>query len=384
MMMLKKILIALLLIGLCSGAATAEKSDKELDYLGLAALLIKDGHYARAIITLEEVDLTDEALDKIRYYTLKGLAELNMRSYTAAITAFERAIEVGQSAPLVNIYLAQAYYGAKDYPSALKQIDNAGEKALQMPGIIMLKAQLHWELQQPQLSWQALQLGEQRFPDNGQFMRRQVFILISLELYQQAAAKGLEYVAHFTVAVDDYVAIGEALRASGQATAALSFLEPARISKPGDVNVLLALSRSYVDLGRIHTAAGLMEQAAMQDEKYLTDAAELYRRAGKLLRASYLNEQATDQEKKLKQRLALLLEQQAFHKVEAMEDALYRNGILQDQNIRYALAYAAYKNSHYDIADRHLSYITQPKLFQRAITLRKAMENCRAEQWLCI
>jgi len=56
---------------------------------------------------------------------------------------------------------------------------------------------------------------------------------------------------------------------------------------------------------------------------------------------------------------------------------------LKDDTIRYAVAYAFFKSGDYDRADRLLSGISEPDIFRQATELRKAMEDCRNEQWRC-
>ena len=55
-----------------------------------------------------------------------------------------------------------------------------------------------------------------------------------------------------------------------------------------------------------------------------------------------MNSQVDNQEKKLKQRLMILLDTEQFEFIAGMERRLKRNGLLDDGMIAYALAYALY------------------------------------------
>jgi len=362
----------------------AAEKQREVDYLGLAALLMQDGNFERAAMALQNVDEEKKGLDKVRYFTLKGLADLNLQRFTSAIEHLQKAISVGQDKPIVHVYLAQAWYGVNDYQQALDEIIAAGEAGQAMPGVVLLHAELQWQLNQKTAAWQTLEDGAQRFPENPAFPRQQVFRLIQLGLYQKAAQLGLNYVARFEADVTDYVAIGNSLRESGQYQTALNFLEPARMRFPNDENTLLSLARTYADLGRFRTAAGLVEIAAMNDDKYLIDAAELYRRAKQPLRALYLNGQALDQPKKLKQRLAILLAAEYYDQAVSMEEPLYRVGMLDNEDIRYALAFAAFKAGDFERSERQLTKIKDPMLFKKAAQLRQAMKSCAGNAWRCL
>jgi len=379
-----KIILALwLLMALLSHNVAAKDENKEVDYLTLAALLVKDGHYERAAVALDNLNTNDDKLDKQRYYTLQGLIQLKLAGYKEAIDAFQKALNAGQNDPTLHIYIAQAWYALEDYDLALTSITAAGEAAASNPGVVLMEAQIYWDREDPRNAWQVLSRGEARFAENPAFPRRKVFMLIQLGLYQEAAAHGLDYLQRFAADATDYIAIGSALRQSGQPNIALNILEPARIQFPENEKALIALALTYANLEEYSTAASLLEQAALRNHEYLSDAAELYQRAGFPMRALFLNERTTNQKKKYKQRLSLLLESSHYQQAVDMEEALYRVGLLDNEDIRYALAYAAFKVGNYDTVRRHLNILKRPALFKKATALRQTMATCESSPWQC-
>lgn len=361
---------------------TAEQ-DEDVDRLSLASLLMRDNHYARAASVLAKVDTSREDLDKARFHTLRGLVRLNLGQNADAKQDFRAAIDAGQKNRIVYVYLAQAHYRLAEYAAAIRAIGNAGEAGAKIASLFVLKAQSHWALEQHNEAWAALDAGAARFPGDYRFLRRKVFYLIELGLYQAAAARGREYLRVAEATEDDYLAIGAALRRSGQLEEALPFLEAARLQFPDSKRVTVELANAYLDSGQVVTAANLFERAAVDDPELLSEAAELHRRAQQLFRALNLNARVADQRKKLKQRLAILIELKRYELVTGMSGALYRVGLLDDQNIRYALAYAYFKSGDFEIAEQHLSQLTDSELFRRATALRKAMDECRDARWKC-
>lgn len=369
----------------------AKNTGENIDYLTLAALLIKDGHYERASIALENVtnelsSNTHKSKDTkymIRYFTIKGLVDLKLENYNDAIRSFLEAKKLRQNNLSLYIYLAQSYYHVEKFEQALAALKSGGDELYQRPKVWLLEAQIHWAKRDPDAAWKVLQLADNKFPKVPDFARRQVFMLIQLGLYQEAAKNGIDYLNRFDASVEDYIAIGVALRQSSQAKTALSILEPARLKFPREEKLLTALALTYADLHHYNTAAELLESVAINNPKYMSDAAELYRRAGQPMRANYLNERTTDPEKKYKLRLSLLLDTGQFAQAENMEEALYRAGLLKDEDIRYALAFAAFRNGHFDASQRHLEKITNPNLFKKATMLRQAMTTCEATPWHC-
>jgi len=364
--------------------AEAENPQEPVEFLSLAAVLIGDGNYQRARNILAGVDTRAEDLDLARYHTLAGLVALNLDELPLAATEFEDAIAAGQTEPVVRLYLAQAYFGQARYEQTLEQLDLADADTTRVPSVFLMRAQSHWELENYAAAWEVLGRGRAEFPDRaGDFARRQVFLLVDQGLYQEAADQGLQFLESGLGTSDDAVAIGNALRETGQYRQAAVILEKARLSAPENVMLGKVLSHVYLDQGRELAAADVMRTTALHDNGLASDAAELYKRAGWLIQALSLNAQVIDQPKKLKQRLAIFLELNRFEQAAGMERDLIRVGLLGDEDIRYALAYALFKSGDFERAEQHLQQLTRSDLFRRAVELRRAMEQCAESPWMC-
>ncbi len=360
-----------------------EGEEEEIDYITLAAKLIKDGRHDRAAAVLDEVDETKEGLDLVRYHTLRGLVRLQLKLYTEARDSFVKAIEAGQKEKVVHLYLAQAYYGEKDYSSVVKQLELAGETGKSSVTLFQMRAQAHWELGQYDKAISALSEGAKRFPEDGELVRIKLFRLVELGLYQEALLLGRDFLSRDTATVEDYLAIGQALRQGKQFKDARQILQTARFKFPESIDATLQLAHTYIDDDKPFTAAMLYEDAARLDPKHTLETAELYKQSKRLDRALFVNAQVSDQRAKMKQRLSILLEQEAFERISAMEDRLSRLGLLADENIRYALAYAEFKVGNYERSEIHLKQIRDANLFEASLQLRKAMEDCKSAGWEC-
>ncbi len=363
------------------GAASVED---ELERLPLAALLIGDGNYERARQVLSAVDLEDPDLDRIRFHSLSGLVALNLGELALASREFRAAIDAGQDEPVIWLYLAQAYYGQEMFVETLYALDRAGPEATRLPSVFLIRSQSHWQLEEYEQAWQVLTEGRELFPDRaGEFARRQVFLLVDQGLYQEAADQGRRFMSGQNASPEDALAIGNALRQSGQYDEAARILEVARLEHPEKVDLSRLLAHTYLSSDRVLGAAEVLRQAAIHDPRLLGEAAELYRRAGWLMAALTLNAGIIDQDQKLKQRLAILVELQRFEQAAAMEADLVRTGLLDDEDIRYALAYAHFKSGDFARADSHLSFLERADLFRKATELRRVMEQCADQPWFC-
>lgn len=384
MIVLRALALILSAVLLCSGGNAWAAKQPEVDYLSLAALLARDGHYDRAEAALDNIDEQDEKLDRKRFYTLKGLVKLHNRQFDDAISALGKAVEAGEPGEIIHVYLAQAYYGLQQYPQAIAELDKAPTEAAQRPELTILRAQAQWQMGDKAAAWDTLSAASVHMPENADFARRQVFMLIELGLYQAAAERGREFVRRYGAGESDLLALGRALRESGEKAEALAFLEEAHLRFPQSEKAALELAHAYLDDGKTLAAAELFEQAAIYNPALMPEAAELFRTAGKRLHALNLNARIVDSPKKMQQRLALLLELKHFEQIVAMNPDLVRTGLAKDESVRYALAYAYFKTQRFGEAEQQLAGISNPELFAKATALRTAMADCEDEPWECL
>lgn len=378
-------LAALLLAALWQpGVVAGTAGDSGVDYLDLAALMLRDGNFDRAVTALDQVDVEQEGIDLQRYHTLRGLTHFRRKELEPAREALLRAAAFDSPAPLVFIYLAQVSFELQAYRETLEALDQAGPAVERLGSVYHMRAQCHWLLKEPEWALATLDQAGTLFPDDQTFTRRKLFYLIDLGLFRQASELGREYLRASEGSLADYVALGNALRASGELREAAAILELAQIRFPDSVEVRKSLAQVYMALHQLSAAADLIHRASLLDPSLLAEAAELYRRAGQTYRALTLNGQLKDQPEKFRQRMALLLELQNFEQAAAMEAPLYRLGLLQDEDLRYALAYAQFKIGAFDQAEANLSQLTRSDLFRKASELRRAIQDCSGDAWKCL
>ncbi len=378
---MSRLLLSLVLAGLVFGAAAAKKAAD--DPLDLAALMLRDNHPDRALAVLDGLDPAAEEIDPVRYHTLRGLASQRLGDLPAAKDALAAAVAAGASDAVVFVYLAQISYELGDDRTAIDALSRVEAETTRIPSTWHLRADALWRLGRKIDALAALDQARALFPDDPSFPRRRVFYLIDLGLYQTAAEQGEAYLERFSARPADRVAIADALRRAGQTEKALRFLEAAHLMHPESLDATKALAHVYVDRQSYHTAAALIDQAAVFDRTLIADAAELYRRAGQRYRALLLNGQIADQEAKLKQRLALTLELGHFEQAVAMRDDLYRLNLVANEDIRYALAFALFKSGDYAGAENELARLRRGDLFRKAVEVRRAIAECRDEPWRC-
>ncbi len=360
-----------------------ESNESEVNYLELTSLMLKDGNLDRASQALSQVDLSEEGLDVQRFHILSGLLAVRQGKNEDAIASFTTAKKEGPVDSVIHVYLAQAAFAVENYSLAIESLDQAGETVLRIPSVYHMRAQSYWLMKKYDMALAIMDQAAKIFPNESGFMRRKIFYLIEMGLNSAAAELGKIYLQQHQAKAADYVAIGNALRASGDLNLALHFLEQARLQFPTDAAVSKSLAAAYIKNEAYLSAAKIVHDLALSDSSLISEAAELYRRAGQLFMALTLNGLIENQEQKLTQRLALLIELENFEQAAAMEKDILRVRIDKDENIKYALAYALFKVGKYQHAEHYLSQITDSQLFQKAIEIRKVISECQTESWRC-
>jgi hypothetical protein len=143
------------------------------------------------------------------------------------------------------------------------------------------------------------------------------------------------------------------------------------------------LAHLYLDREMILTAAELFNEASIEDGKYTGESAEMYRRARDYVMALLKNTQMLETKEKYKQRVAIFLEYGDYERIIATRPAMERSGLMQEEAMRYALAYAYYMEGEFEQTEALLQTLTKPDLFQKGVELRSKMEKCKTNIWEC-
>jgi len=379
---MKKVLVLLLLLSLNVSAAD-KKGDDEINHVALAALLLKDGFANRANEELKKADLEDENLDFGRYYTIKGLALTKLGQYEQANKDFLQALSYKDVDKALYLYISQNSFKLEKYQDALDAIAKAGALADEKPSVISLKAECNWRLQKHNDALEILATGIAKFSEQWSFYKQRFSYLVSLKLYQSALLDAQVYLEKAKPTEKTVLSFISALRKSGDTDKAIELAEEANARFLESAEVTVMLAHLYLDKEMIQAAANLFDEASIEDDKYIKEAAEMMRRASEFVSALYKNAQMLDTKEKLKQRVAIFIEFGSYERIVASEKALVRSGLIKDESIRYALAYAYYMIGEHEKAESELKHLTRSDLFSKATELRKNMQKCKDNHWEC-
>ena len=421
-----KILLVLLLITACVEAKTVEVA--EVDHLALASMLVYDGDFKKAKVALHEAKEIDENLDLAKYYTIQGVISMRQERHNEAINYLKQAVEAtktkvyhvpvtakvkkkhlfsiggrdtkevqGQTKIAFNaeklrkealqklyLNLSNESYKAKRYLDTVKYLDLQGKAGRDQAAEYMLRADCYWKIGNKDSAVNMLTQGALAFPSDQSLLKQKFYYFTELGLYQEAIVSAKAYMKRAKPNAKEYMALSQMLMAGGQRDESLKVLEEGKMLFPREAKIDMLLGHLYMKKGMEFTTANLFEQGSYYEHKYVKEAAELHRRVGLIPHALYLNSQISDNKEKLKQKIAIYVEREEYEKVIGLIAALKRYKMLDDDNIRYAVAYAYYMAKDYEEAEVQLKKIRDDALFSKATIIRKNIEKCQDNSMECI
>lgn len=378
------LMLTMLLVSGLSGVAEARTREPKVDPIPLAGMLLRDGNYDKAKAELDKIELDDlEDPELQKYYTFRGIIALQTEAYKEAITAFEKATSIGEPDLIIYVYLSQCHFASENWQAAIDAFHKSGEVGRGVGNAYFIVARAHTQLGQLEQAWDMLEAGVKRFPANVDFAQEQILFLFERGLFAQAIERGLKAVENPEASLDLFLTIGEAFRRRSLYEELAIFMEGTVLRYPDSEKAWLLLGHAYAKQSDFLIAGDILQRSAELNPQHAHSSADFFRRAGSIDRAIYMNSQVDNQERKLKQRLMILLDTEQFEFIAGMERRLKRNGLLDDGMIAYALAYALYQVGHFGNALDALDLITDSGVYQKALQLREAITLCVDEPTEC-
>lgn len=370
---------AVVMLGLSLAVATltfAAKPDKDaaaVDPVAIASVLVAEGRFQQAEAVLNEVDTVPKA-DRVQYHKLRGLIALNLQQWQQAADALDEAVAEGAE-PITHVFSAQAKLELGNFQAALDSLEKSGDAGQKLPGYWQLKSTAHNKMGDTDSAYRALLDGREQHSEHQGLLDDQLRFLVELGLTREAIELGQKMLPVLGAKSTTWVGLGDQLRRNGALDEAIGWLEDTRLRFPESVDAKVALASACLEAELPLCCAEMLQEAAAYDNTYASESAECFRRAGVFDRALYLNGTVVDDEVKVRQRLGLLLEQREFAIAASLAPRLSRLGVLEDEQVAYALAYAHFENGSYAQAERLLRSLRDPRLFQQATKLREAMQQ---------
>jgi len=365
-----------LLVGFLLIAAAPAIGDD--DPIRQARQLILEDRIEEAAIALESV--RDSEGDEAQL--LWGLVELSRERYAAAADRFESVLTVRPDRTAVWLYLAQARFATGDLAGAQEALRAGESVGRDLAGYYVLRARTEEGLGLQSEAWTTLEAGRAQHPDDLEIHRERTLHRIRLGLHGAAGASAREYLARAEHDPFAWLVAGSALREAGQSEEAVLILEEARLRFPGETELTAQLAHAYARQGHHRSAAGLFEQLSLGGVAFAFEAADQFRLAGQARAALRWNARVADPERKLPQRVAILVAAERYDLALTLQAPLDAHGLLDDA-MAYHLAYAAVATDRYDLATTLTDSITDDGYASLVTSLRRTIDACEKDPARC-
>lgn len=378
-----KLLITNILFILALGFLSVNiQAQDDVDPLQLASLLIKNKNYARAAGVLGQIKDPHEVIPE-KYWLLKGLLELKQKRFSPALAAFTAAEKEGARGTQLYLGFAQAFLGLKKFKEGIEVLNS--KKGILRSEVLyyQLLASLSFESGASESGWNALQRGIVKFPQSLPLIKQKWFYLVEHGLIEVSYEVAKTMADRYKLSALDMARMGQKYRKLGDQDKAIALGEMARLKDPKDEEIIKDLARSYVKKENVTAAAQLFTTLAEHHPKYLVEASQLWRQVGYPVYAERLALEIRNPVEKIKQNLTLALLNEDFNRMTTLGEQAVRTPLKDDQDIRYALAYANFMMGDYSKASDHLKLIQRGDLFKKAIALKEAMDSCESGESLC-
>jgi predicted Zn-dependent protease len=354
-------------------SASSLAKGEEIDPLALAAVLLDGGDADRAWSVLEAGEEQAKAKNPARYWLLRGITAQQLGKDEQAFTSLTRAARLQPKDQRVQLLLAKAAWQTGRAEATLSALDRAGPGTTDRAARVALRADALLKLDRKGAALRVLGDGW-RATREPALLAREVQLYTDLHLFRAAAAAARPLLDGEP---DVAMTVIERIREAGGAEEAALLAERLRLRHPDSTDVSLLLAQALTSAGRPMSAALIYDGLMVEDPTYATDAAELYRRGGRLDAALWRNGIAPSSDRKWRQRFGLLVELGRPHEAAAMAPRLQRLGLTDDATVAYALGWALFESGDTQAAEQVLKRIKDPSVFNDATALRQRMAACR-------
>ncbi len=354
----------------------------EVDHLALVRVLVKDGYYDRAERTLRKLSADEKQDNSALIASFWGMIELNKKNYEKSLDQFNRSLKLGIESKEIYLYRAESFLQLERLQEAEVSLENIGIKMKTKLPYFLVKAEIHWKQDRKVEAWRVLDEATTKGLSSTVINKKKFSYLLSEHLF--LAAKDIAFkTLKDENAFQDVLAMASQFRIAKQHQTALELLQALQVLRPEKEMVALEMAQNYLALEERFSAALILEKAAKHNISLSFEASEMLRQVGKSYRARFLNMTTMDPAKRLKQKLALYLEDDDYLSLKFLVPQLQKNQLLEDQDIRYAVAYSLFRTGDFEKSEVYLNSIDKDGLFEKSIELKREISNCKQEKWAC-
>jgi thioredoxin-like negative regulator of GroEL len=296
---------------------------------------------------------------------------------------FDLSQQLGiESSEEVSLYQAEAALGLENFQQSQNYLSAIKKEEFKKLPYYLISSEIAWKSGDKKKAWRVLEKALDRNFSKQVIRKKKFYFLLEEGLYQTASLVAQKMLSDKN-SFNDVLAMASQLRQKGQFDLSLNLLQSLKVLRPKREMVALEMAQNYLAKKESFSAALILEESARLNPSLSYEAAELLRQLGKSYRAEFLNMSTSDPEKRLKQKLSLFLEDDDYHSLKFLIPELKKHDLLDDQDIRYAVAYSLFRTGDFSKSETLLNTIDKEGLFEKSIELKKEIGNCKESKWAC-
>ncbi|MBY0315141.1 MAG: tetratricopeptide repeat protein [Bdellovibrionales bacterium] len=372
-----------LLLFIIFNSSLAEVKDPmydELEGLDLIEALVRDNK-----LTLAEEEFQKKHPKSARSYYLKGRLRYAQEKWVDATGEFTSAANFESDPELKNsisIFHAMSLSHRQMWKECRDQFSKVERRRMNLESQVLARASCEKNSGDFSQAWKTLAWAQRQW-NSFSVKNEEIQLLLDLKLVHQAQSAAFEWFRVHAGLASQYQNIAEVFFQRGESESALELLELGRLAHPLNVDLNLALAQFYFQKNNYGASAEGFVYASLSDNKYSFHAAETYRQMHLFQRSQFWNQFIVDPKEKLRQTMALYIDQAQYPKISTLENIIMRSELHKDDELRYALAYSMALNGEVDVPLKYLASIQKPELLEKSSLLRKALLDCKVNGDLC-
>lgn len=375
-------IIKLLFLFLCYSHAALDARYDDYDGFELVQALIDDG---KLDLAQKELDgMTREEKRHASFSYLSGVVQFKRNKYSESekyLIQAEFALDTPESVSR-DLFLARSQYFLERYEKCATSFKNGIKSPLLNDDDVVYRAKCEQKTPSLDRAWKVLAQALIARPSLTILQATNEFLLAQ-GLTNVATQISLDWLARYSKQISDFITIAELFNTQKQPAGRLAVLEMGRVKYPLDIDLNLHLNQIYYEKGMLLAVEEGFSRAALVDGKYAYHAAEINRQAGRYERSQFFNASIPDEKERLKQKLAIYVDKGQFALIASMEPALQRSSLINDDEVRYALAYSLVRSGQYKRPLEYLAKITNKDLLEKTVVLRNALTECQQKNTSC-
>lgn len=368
----------ILILSLVSNAAIDAKYD-EFEGYELVRVLVDDNKLDVAQKYLSEMG-GDQKSATHQYWS--GVVQYKKGNYKKAIEHLTHT-EFPKHSSEQNkrdLFLGRSYFYSENFKNCAQSFELAQSAKTEKDSLLL--SDCYQKSQRLDKAWATL-AGVIRTSKNLEALQVVNLFLTSQKMFLLATSLSLDWLAANSTQSSDFITIADDFNKQAHPEGRLKVLEMARAKYPLDVDINLNLNQIYFERGMLLAVEEGFSRAALSDGKYAYHAAEINRQAGRYERSQFFNARIPDDKERLKQKLAIYVDKGQFAMIASLESILQRSPLINDDEIRYALAYSLVRTGEYKRPLQYLAKITNKDFLEKTVILRNALTDCVENNKVC-